>query len=89
MFTKKIIGKKIEAMGKCKKRTLYNGNSDSTKFMTREEAVSDIFKILNKKQKINFKRAVDTISLFGITAEELSEAGVSYENLKALGSVLD
>ena len=89
MFTKKNIGKKIEAMGKCKKRTLYNSNNDSTKFMTREEAVSDIFKILNKKQKINFKRAVDTISLFGITAEELSEAGVSYENLKALESVLD
>ena len=76
-------------MGKCIKRTLYNSNNDLTKYMTREEAVSSVFKILNKKQKINFKRAIDTISLFGITAEELSEAGVSYENLQALGSLID
>ena len=83
------MSKKIKAMGKCKKRTLYTSNNDSTKYMTREEAVSDIFKILNTKEKINFKRAANTISLFGITAEELGEAGVSYENLKALGSLID
>ncbi len=76
-------------MGKCKKRTLYNSNADSTKYMTREEAVSSIFKTFNKKQKINIRKAVETISLFGITSEELSEAGVSYENLQALNSVLD
>ena len=76
-------------MGKCIKRTLYNSNNDSTKYMTREEAVSSVFKILNQKSKINLKKAVDTISLFGITAEELGEAGVSYENLKILGSVID
>ena len=76
-------------MGKCIKRTLYNSNNNSTKFMTREDAVSNVFKILNKKQKINFELAAKTISLFGITAEELSEAGVSYENLRALGSLID
>ena len=76
-------------MGKCIKRTLYNSINDSTKYMTREDAVSSVFNIFNKKTKINFKKAIDTISLFGITAEELSEAGVSYENLKALGSVID
>ena len=76
-------------MGKCIKRTLRNSINDSTKYMTREDAVSSVFKIFNKKNKIDFKRAIDTISLFGITAEELSEAGVAYENLKILGSVLD
>ena len=76
-------------MGKCIKRTLYNSNNDSTKYMTREDAVSSVFNILNKKQKINIKKAINTISLFGITAEELSEAGVSYENLQALGSLID
>ncbi len=81
--------KKIIAMGKCIKRTLYTSNNDSTRYMTREEAVSSVFKIFNKKSKINIKKAIDTVSLFGITAEELSEAGLSYENLQVLGSVLD
>ena len=75
-------------MGKCKKRTLYNSTNGSTKYMTREDAVSDTFKTL-KKQSVNYERVAKTISLFGITAEELSEAGVSYENLQALGSLID
>ncbi len=81
-------------MGKCKKRTLYKTNFNSTNFMTREEAVSDIFRLVNKTrtskrgEMSDFKKAVDIISLFGISAEELSEAGVAYENLKALESVL-
>ena len=77
-------------MGKCKKRTLHKTNSSF--FMTRESAVSDIFRLFNnknvKKTDFSFKKAVDTISLFGISAEELSEAGIAYENLKALESVL-
>lgn len=76
-------------MGKCIKRTIRNSINDSTKYMTREDAVSNVFKILNRKTKIDFKSAINTISLFGITSEELSEAGVSYENLQALGSVID
>ncbi len=79
-------------MGKCKKRSLYKTNSSY--FMTRETAVNNIFNIIakeNKKSKrnIDFKNAIDMISLFGISAEELSEAGVPYENLKALGSTLN
>ena len=74
-------------MGKCKKRTL---NKNTSYFMTREEAVSEVFNILNvKKKKIDIKSALDTISLFGISAEELSEAGVPYENLQALGAFID
>ena len=77
-------------MGKCKKRTL-NGKNSSF-FMTRESAVNDIFRIFeekrNKKNASNYKKAVETISLFGISAEELSEAGVSYENLRALNSII-
>ena len=57
--------------------------------MTREEAVSSVYNIFNKKTKINYKKAIDTISLFGITAEELGEAGLSYESLEALGSVIE
>ena len=78
-------------MGKCKKRTL--SKADTSYFMTRETAVSEIFNIINSKtlkQKKNsdYKKAQDMISLFGITAEELSEAGVSYEELLSLGSLI-
>ena len=75
-------------MGKCKKRTLHK--AATSYFMTRETAVNNVFKIFNEnKKKIDLKLAMDTISLFGLSAEELSEAGVSYENLKALGSAIN
>lgn len=73
-------------MGKCKKRTLYS--KDTNYSMTREDAVNKVFNLFSKNNKINFKKAMDTISLFGLSAEELSEAGVSYENLKAIDSYL-
>jgi len=76
-------------MGKCKKRTLSGRRSTSPYFMTRETAVNNVFKIFSEnKKKIDLKLAMDTISLFGLSAEELSEAGVPYENLKALGSAI-
>lgn len=78
-----------EAMGKCKRRTLHR-TSTTPYFMTRETAVNNVFKVFNEnKRKIDIKYAIDTISLFGLSAEELSEAGVSYENLKALGCAID
>lgn len=74
-------------MGKCKKRTLYKSNSSY--FMTREEAVNNVFKIFNEETSLKYKEAVDIISLFGISSEELSEAGLSYENLRALETMID
>ena len=63
--------------------------------MTREKAVNNIFRLITeksekskKKNDFSFQKALSTISLFGISAEELSEAGVPYENLKALGSLI-
>ena len=79
-------------MGKCKKRTLHKSNSSY--FMTREMAVNNIFNMVKnvsaKKftKEFNIKEAIDTASLFGISAEELSEAGVPYEYLSAMGSCL-
>ena len=75
-------------MGKCKKRTLYKNNSSY--FMTREEAINNVFRTFSAStgKKNSYKSALETISLFGLSAEELSEAGVSYENLKALGSAI-
>ena len=76
-------------MGKCKKRTLRNNSASF--FMTREEAVNSVFRLFSEKSKKYFdiKSAINTISLFGLSAEELSEAGMAYENLKALGSMLN
>ncbi len=76
-------------MGKCKKRTLYKNNSSY--FMTREEAINNVFKAFSQScnKKTNYKNAMETISLFGLSAEELSEAGLSYENLRALGSAIN
>ncbi len=74
-------------MGKCKKRTIHKTNNSY--YITREEAISNIYKILNTKTSPNYSTALDLISLFGISAEELSEAGLSYENLKALGSSIN
>lgn len=88
-------------MGKCKKRNLYRSNGSSISsditFMTRETAVNNIFRMITensskkstKKERTIFQKVLDTISLFGISAEELSEAGVPYENLRALGSTLN
>ncbi len=89
-------------MGKCKRRNFsksnnYSGNSLNISFMTRETAVNNVFRMITessskakaRKERSIFRKALDTISLFGISAEELSEAGVPYENLRALSSVLD
>ena len=84
-------------MGKCKKRTLYRSNfSSNISFMTREKAVNNILRTITehsgknkKKTDYSFIKVLSTISLFGISAEELSEAGVPYENLCALGSIIN
>ena len=76
-------------MGKCKKRTLHKSNSSY--FMTREMAVNRIFNMVQSvsAKDFNLKEAIDTVSLFGISAEELSEAGVPYEYLRAMESSLN
>ncbi len=91
-------------MGKCKRRSLYKSNTtyfmtretavNNIFKMMEETNTSKKSKRKSKKRdfttkEFNFKNALSTISLFGISAEELSEAGVAYENLKALGSVLN
>lgn len=78
-----------KAMGKCKKRTLYRNNSSY--FMTREDAINNVFKAFSKRtdKKNSYQNALNSISLFGLSAEELSEAGLSYENLCALGSAIN
>ena len=74
----------MKTMGKAKKRILHKNNSSL--FMTRETAVSKVFTMLSKDNKRI--EADNLITLFGLTAEELSEAGVPYEDLISLGSTI-
>ena len=71
-------------MGKAKKRLLLH--SDRTFYMKREDALKEILSSLKKNP--TDANAKKLISLFGITAEELSEEGLSYEMLRALDGVL-
>ncbi len=73
-------------MGKAKKRILHKTNSSL--YMTREGAVNKVFQMLeNSKQKDRIE-ADNLITLFGLTAEELSEAGVCYEDLVSFGETI-
>ena len=70
-------------MGKAKKRSFNNGINDKFPYMTRESALNNV--ILNIENK---SEVIDTITLFGITAEEMLEAGAAYEDVLALGSLV-
>ena len=70
-------------MGKSKKRILAKGRYDQITNLTREEATDiAVQKLMNNEDARNI------ITLFGLTAEELLEAGAAYEMVKALGSLV-
>ena len=62
-------------MGKAKKRSFHLGINDRVSNLSREEAV----KIVAAEIKRNPEEIYGLITLFGLTAEELLEAGASYE----------
>ena len=70
-------------MGKAKRRSLNLGINNQFSNITREEAVNDIVKNIEDKEIV-----IKLISLFGIQAEELLEAGATYEDVIALRGIL-
>ena len=70
-------------MGKSKRRSLNQGINNKFQYITRESALDSVIKNLDKKYDI-----IDTITLFGFTAEEMLEAGAEYEDVMALGSLV-
>ncbi len=69
-------------MGKSKKRILNKSNETLKPLLKRKTVINNIIKdIKNNNLREDTK---NFISLFGITFEELSEAGVSYEELSAV-----
>lgn len=71
-------------MGKSKKRIIYKGKNQQIANLTRSEAIVNAVKMLNN----NDKEAYSIITLFGLSAEELLEGGVSYELVKGLGNII-
>ena len=67
-------------MGKAKKRSFNNGINDKFPYMTRESALNSVINNIDNKSKV-----IDTITLFGFSAEEMLEAGAAYEDVVALG----
>ena len=71
-------------MGKAKQRSLRNGKYDSYPSITREEALTSVIENIEDKNKV-----LDTITLFGFTAEEMLEAGAAYEDVLAFGGIVN
>ena len=70
-------------MGKAKRRSLKNGINDKVPYMTRESALSSVINNIENKSEV-----LDTITLFGFTAEEMLEAGAAYEDVMAFGALV-
>ena len=70
-------------MGKAKRRSLKQGIHDKFQYMTRESALDSVIRNIDNKNEV-----IDTITLFGFTAEEMLEAGASYEDVMAFGGLV-
>ena len=74
----------LSKLGKFKKRIIYKGKNLQFTNLTREEAAKTAAEFLN----LNSKEAYSLITLFGLTAEEILEAGASYEAVKGVENLL-
>jgi len=74
-------------LGKCKTRLLSRARNEKNQLScTRQEAIN--FVVQNLSSNPCSIPARNLISLFGLTAEELSEEGITYEILRSLDSLI-
>ncbi len=71
-------------MGKAKKRSFQLGIYNQFSSLSREDAVKEVVKILETSPR----EAENLITLFGMSAEEILEAGASYEAVKSKKGIL-
>lgn len=71
-------------MGKAKKRSFQKGINDRISNLSRENAVIMVVDMLKK----GCTDVYSLITLFGLSAEELLEAGASYEAVMGLKGLL-
>ncbi|MFI3300512.1 MAG: hypothetical protein R3Y28_03735 [Candidatus Gastranaerophilales bacterium] len=71
-------------MGKSKKRSLHLGINDRFSRLTRDEAVKVVVEMLEDGDK----EVYSLITLFGLSAEEILEAGATYEAVTCMKGIL-
>lgn len=71
-------------MGKSKKRIIYKGKNQQFTNLSRQVAIEMAVDMLNS----SVKEAYSLITLFGLSAEEMLEAGASYEAVKGMENLL-
>jgi len=74
-------------MGKAKKRSLHLGINDRITNLSREDAILTTIDYL--KSAKGRHEAYNLITLFGLSAEELLEAGASYETVMSLKGLVN
>ncbi len=72
-------------MGKSKSRILRKGINDRMRKINRSEAIHSAAQALNNS---DIAQAKSYITMFGINAEELLEAGAGYETVVAINNIL-
>ena len=70
-------------MGKAKRRSIARGKYDRFSDISREEAIEEVVKRMLTREDVS-----NLITLFGLKAEELLEAGAAYEDVKSLKGIL-
>lgn len=73
-------------MGKSKARILRKGINDQIPRLSRENAILETVKHLEHNSN---NQAKNLITMFGLSAEEILEAGGSYEAVVALKNILE
>ena len=71
-------------MGKAKKRSLHLGINNRFSSLSREDAVEMVVSMLESGNPDVY----GLVTLFGLTAEEILEAGADYESVKGLDNIL-
>ena len=70
-------------MGKAKKRSIALGKHNQITNLTRDDAINMTIEKLSKGEDVT-----ELVTLFGLKAEELLEAGLEYEYVKAIEGIL-
>ena len=71
-------------LGKSKKRIIYKGKNQQFTNLSRQDAIEMAVDMLNSSVKEEYS----LITLFGLSAEEMLEAGASYEAVKGMENLL-
>ena len=66
-------------MGKAKRRSIALGRHNQISNLSRSDAIISVVEKLSKQEDVS-----ELITLFGLSAEELLEAGANYEDIKSL-----